>query len=368
VSTPIPINPRASREAGKSTVSDDDIEALLTIGLRNRWHAICPSYFVSHKPISLYRLGLKLVLWRDAAGTVHVQDDHCPHRGAPLSIGRNLGDRLVCIYHGVEIGADGKVLSVPGSPGCKLEGMMAVKTYPSSEVAGAVLAWVGDALHPEPAAYEPPPELVSDEYERFLCYTEWRVPYRALVDNNMDPMHGAFLHRQSHSMTMGSYQAKFQVTGTDHGFRFEKSDQRDVNFDWSEWNDHGAMYVRLDIPYPKTAGPGGSFGIISMSTPISERLSAHFFWRNRKVKGWQRDVWKFLYRNRLEARHWHVLEQDRLVAEGLEVDAAQREVLYDHDVGLIRTRRWMREEARAQLTALAEAGKPMPWERGGISS
>jgi hypothetical protein len=58
-----------------------------------------------------------------------------------------------------------------------------------------------------------------------------------------------------------------------------------------------------------------------------------------------------------------VLEQDRGLVEGLELDAGEHESLYDHDTGLVRTRRWMREEARSQLAALAEAGLPKCWEK-----
>jgi len=340
-----------------------ETETLLRIGLRNRWHPVCPSHFVAEKPVSLHRLGLKLVLWREPGGALHVQEDHCPHRGAPLSLARHLGDRLACIYHGVEIGGDGTVLSVPGSPGCKLEGQRAVKTYPVHEAAGAVFIYVGDALHPEPVKLELPPQLVSAEYERFLCYTEWRTPYRYMIDNNLDPMHGTFLHKQSHSMAQGEVRAQFRVRRTDAGFIFEKVTQRDVNFDWSEWCDTGVMYARLEIPYPRSVGPGGNFGIIFMTVPITDRLNANFFWRNRKVQGWQRAVWQFLYRNRLEARHWQVLEQDRTLAEALEPDANQREFLYDHDVGVARVRRWMNDEAQQQLAALQAAKLPKPWER-----
>ena len=97
----------------------------------------------------------------------------------------------------LRLGPDGTVLSVPGEPSCPIVGTKAVKTYPSREIAGAVFAYVGDALHPDPVAFEPPPELVSPDYERFLCYTEWNTPYRFLVDNNLDPMHGTFLHKQA---------------------------------------------------------------------------------------------------------------------------------------------------------------------------
>ena len=168
-------------------------------------------------------------------------------------------------------------------------------------------------------------------------------------------------------MAAGDIQAKFRVRKTDTGFIFEKITQRDVNFDWSEWCDTGALYARLEIPYPKSGGPGGNFGIIFMSVPIDPVTTACFFFRNRKVEGWQRNVWRFLYRNRLEARHWKVLEQDRVVAEGIEPDACEREFLYDHDVGVARVRRWMREEAIAQLSALKAAEKPMPWAKAAIS-
>ena len=348
--------------------SEDEIETLLRIGLRNRWHPLCPTGFVKERPVSLYRLGLKLVLWREPDGTLHVQDDHCPHRGAPLSMAQHLGDRLACLYHGVQIGGDGTVLAVPGSPGCKLEGMKAVKTYPAIECAGAIFIYVGDALHPEPIALAPPDELVGEHYERFLCYTEWRTPYRYLIDNNLDPMHGTFLHKQSHSMSAGDTQARFRVRKTPTGFVFEKSTQRDVNFDWSEWCATGCLYARLEIPYPRSVGPGGNFGIVFMATPITDRLSANFFWRCRKVQGWQRDLWRFLYRNRLEKRHWHVLEQDRLIAENIEPDANEREFLYEHDVGVARVRRWLREEAAAQLTELNAASLPKPWQKQKIAA
>jgi Vanillate O-demethylase oxygenase C-terminal domain len=71
----------------------------------------------------------------------------------------------------------------------------------------------------------------------------------------------------------------------------------------------------------------------------------------RKVQGWQRDTWHFLYRNRLEARHWTVLEQDRVMMEAMEPDANQRERLYAHDAGLVRLRRVMLAAAKQELVA-----------------
>jgi hypothetical protein len=163
-----------------------------------------------------------------------------------------------------------------------------------------------------------------------------------VLDNVMDPMHGTFLHKQSHSMAEGDNTASFGIRETDIGFVFEKEGQRDVNFDWTEWGDTDLHWMRLAIPYPKTGGPGGSFVIIGSYTPIVDNIAAVFHWRCRKLSGWQRDTWRFLYRNRLEARHWNVLEQDRVVLELMEPDANQREMLYQHDMGIVRLRRHLR--------------------------
>lgn len=328
---------------------------ILDTGLRNLWYGIVESARVADRPVAIRRWDRDLVLWRDSAGAVHLQDDRCPHRGAPLSIARHDGDRLTCAYHGVEIRGDGSVASVPGQPDCGMAADCRVNTYPTEEHRGLVFAWLGDGLGDGSGAAPPPlklPErLASDAFEAFLSYQEWRCPYRYMIDNNMDPMHGAFLHRVSHSMAEGASEAEFAMRPTDTGFVFEKKGQKNVNFDWSEWYDDGFQAVCLEIPYPKTGGPGGNFGIVFHITPIDRQTSACFFWRHRRVTGWQRDVWRFLYRNRLEGRHWHVLEQDRLVAERMAPDADSNEYLYAHDVAVARVRKLMADEAERQAAA-----------------
>jgi phenylpropionate dioxygenase-like ring-hydroxylating dioxygenase large terminal subunit len=346
------------RDSGTAP-TDQEVQVYLRTGLRNRWWPILPSRFLESggSPLGLTRLGEPLVLWRDSGGAVHVQTDRCPHRAVPLSRGINEGDRLRCRYHGVEVGPTGKVLKVPGQPGCPLEGKQAVKTYPSREIAGAIFVWFGDALHEEAPEFEPPEQLVASEYSHFLCYADWEMAWRYCYDNLMDPMHGTFLHANSHSMYQGDTSARFVTRETPNGFFFEKEGQRDVNFDWSELVDHGALYVRLEIPYPPSGGPGGNFGIVGFATPVDENRMAAFFWRIRKVSGWQRDVWRFLYRTNLEPRHWVVLEQDREILSGVRPGLERYEMLYQHDAGVIRMRRHLAQQARKQLADLQTASK-----------
>ncbi|MCC6006171.1 MAG: aromatic ring-hydroxylating dioxygenase subunit alpha [Rhodobacteraceae bacterium] len=338
-------------------VTDEAVEARLKIGLRNQWWPICPSGFVKEKPVSLFRCGHRMVLWRKPDGTVKALDDFCPHRGAPLSRGIVLGDRISCGYHGVQVDENGVAVSVPGSPGCKLEGMRATRTFPIIERFGAIFAYVSDDANPnpEPEPFRAPEQLEDAEFSSFLNYTEWQTDYRFVYDNVMDPMHGTFLHKQSHSMSFGETKAKFVVNDTENGFLFEKDGQRGVNFDFSEWGETGIHWLRLEIPYPKTGGPGGNFHIVGMYSPINDRMAAIFHWRCRKVSGWQRDAWRFLFKNRLEARHHHVLEQDRVMLEDFHTDPRGREVLYQHDLGLVRLRRRLANLAREQLENEAAA-------------
>ncbi len=332
---------------------DERAQAILATGLYDRWYGICPADRIADRPVALKRWGRDLVAWRDRGGALHLQDDRCPHRGARLSLARHDGDRLSCVYHGAQILGDGTVAAIPGEPGCALVGTRAVRGYPVREHRGAVYAWYGSDPEAPPADFTPPERLTDAAYRAILCYAEWRCPYRFLIDNNMDPMHGAYLHTTAHSMQQGSRQAAFRTRDTGTGFVFEKTGQKDLNFDWSEWYDRDFQAVCLEIPYPATGGPGGNFGIVFHVTPIDESTSACFFWRHRKVSGWQADVWRFLYRTRLEERHWHVLEQDRLVMETMAADADAREHLYSHDLGLTRVRGLMAREALQQARALA---------------
>ena len=339
---------------------------LLEQGLRNLWYPIAPSWQVGENPLGVTRLGERIVVWRDREGVVHALEDRCPHRGARLSLGWNLGDRLACWYHGVEIDAGGTVLDVPAVDSCPLTGKTAVRRYPCREVRGAIFAWFGDALHEEPADLVLPEQLADDRFATMLCVATWHCNYRYAIDNVMDPMHGTYLHAQSHSMAQGSRRARLRVVPTETGFLCEKEDQRNVNFDWVEFGATGGHWMRLEIPYGKEAGPGGPFGIVGFVTPVDRETCQVYFWRVRRVEGWERDLWRFLYRMRLESLHWDVLEQDRLVLEAMADDAREHEFLYQHDTGLARVRRFMAREAERQVAALAEAnGSAEPSGDGG---
>jgi len=335
----------------------DAAEARLNRGLLNYWYPVLPSWAVHGAPVGITRLSQNIVVWRDRDGGVHALEDRCPHRGARLALGWNLGDRIACWYHGVQVDGGGTVVDVPAVTDCPMKGQQKVRSYPATERQGAIFLYFGDEAHSEPCDLELPEQLSSEKYSSLLCTAHWRCNYRYAIDNVMDPMHGAYLHSVSHSMAEGDRQAEMKVRRTDHGFYFEKTNQRGVNFDWVEFGDTGCLWMRLAIPYQKKFGPGGPFGIVGFATPMDEDNTMVFFWRVRQVQGWQRSAWRFLYRNRLEGLHWDVLEQDRVVLENMAPGARDQENLYQHDVGLGRVRRLLEKKARDQVGALREAAE-----------
>lgn len=329
---------------------------LYTHGLRDRWYAVCPSHFVKPGEIKhVRRLGQDWILFRKTNGEVSMLEDRCPHRGAPLNQGTHLGNAVGCKYHGVQVDGDGVVVSVPGMPGCSIEGQRLVTAPVVKEHSGAIMAWFGLNPEEEPVELVMPDPLMDEEISSFLCYAEWDSNWRFGLENLLDPMHGTFLHHESHSMNEGDTQAKFQIRESDRGFFFEKTDQKGVNFDWVELCHTGVDWVDLSIPYPSSTGPGGPFGIVGMVVPIDDESSGVFFWRYRKVSGWLRDTWRFLYKTTLEPRHWHVLEQDRVMLEAMARDADAAENLYQHDLGVMRIRRLFRKEAKKQAKAITAA-------------
>jgi phenylpropionate dioxygenase-like ring-hydroxylating dioxygenase large terminal subunit len=329
------------------------IDDLVNRGLLDQWYAVAKSVQVrSGKAHAVKALGRNLVLWRDEAGTLNCLEDYCPHRGARLSRGEISGDNISCRYHGVTLNGAGTIVRVPAMPGCALEGRRAVESFPVAESNDAIFVYFASGAHPEPLPLILPEEFTDRQWTGILCVSPWACNYRYALDNLVDPMHGSYLHANSFTLAFGAKQDQMRIERTATGFTVARVEQHNKNFDWTEMVTEGAApYCRLDIPYPAAAGPGGPFRIIGFTTPVDEGNCIVFFWRMRKASGLPREVWRFLYRAKLEGRHWDVLEQDREMLVNMPPDARKREMLYQHDVGVARVRQALVNKAKAQLAA-----------------
>jgi phenylpropionate dioxygenase-like ring-hydroxylating dioxygenase large terminal subunit len=332
-------------------ISPDRIKERVSQGLPGQWYVVAKSVQVrGEKPMAVQALGKKLVLWRNAEGSVCCLEDYCPHRGAPLSRGEILEGHIACRYHGIKLDGTGKIIRVPAMPACPLEGRRAGIAYTVQEANDGVFVYFPSIEKPEPPPLDLPGEFGSPQWSSFLCSALWSCNYQYAADNTADPMHGCYLHADSFTLAYGAKQDLLKLEKAEGGFIVTRVGQVGENFDWVHVvTDTSAPYIRLDIPYPPAGGPGGPFRILGFMTPVDERRTRVFFWRNRKVSGIAGEAWRFLFRAFYEKQHWDVLEQDRAMLENIPFDARHRELLYQHDVGVVRLRRTLQERAKRQL-------------------
>jgi phenylpropionate dioxygenase-like ring-hydroxylating dioxygenase large terminal subunit len=333
-------------------VSADDI---VRTGVLNHWYLVCRSSDVGQKPTRLTRLNRPIALWRDKDGKVHAIEDFCPHRGARLSMGHVVDMGLACRYHGVTVDGEGVIRAVPPVRDCPLVGQKAIAGYPVREALGAIFLYVSDGTSDTVPEFELPPELTSDEWSCFLYAAEWNCNYRLPLDNRIDPIHASYLHTDTFTLAYGVKQSVIKLNRTNCGFTVERDNQRGVNIDRTEvvWKPGNNYWISTDIPYPKQAG-GNFFRILSHITPIDANRTYFWVFRCQKSSGWRRDLWRFLYRNRLEERHEQVLFQDRDIMEGVAEESAERENLMQCDIGVAHLRRMVRSEAEEQARRINE--------------
>jgi hypothetical protein len=166
-------------------------------------------------------------------------------------------------------------------------------------------------------------------------------------------MHASFLHTETFTLSQGVKQSTIKLEQTPNGFYIERDNQRSVNIDRTEvvYRPGNNYWIQTDIPYPKSAG-GNFFRILGHVTPIDAHRSYVFFFRGQKSSGWRRHLWRFLYKNRLEHRHEHVVTQDRKIMEGIPPDSVGRETFIQCDIGVARLRRMLQREADEQATRI----------------
>jgi phenylpropionate dioxygenase-like ring-hydroxylating dioxygenase large terminal subunit len=162
----------------------------------NHWYPVLEGAEVRRKPIGARRLGIDLVVWRDAERRVVVQEDRCPHLGASLRHGSLEHGCLVCPFHGLRFDSTGRCTHAP-SLGADAEVPLAlrVRTFATREQHGFVWLWWGDAA-PDPSPVPFFDELLSGWTWRTTC-VEWQANYSRAIENQLDVAHLAFVHRNT---------------------------------------------------------------------------------------------------------------------------------------------------------------------------
>ena len=109
--------------------------------LGNAWYVACKPDEIGEKLLARTICNEKLVFYRQADGRPAAVEDFCPHRGAALSKGQVCEGKLVCGYHGLVMGCDGKTVSMPGQ---RVQGFPKIRSFPVAQKYGFIWVWPGD--------------------------------------------------------------------------------------------------------------------------------------------------------------------------------------------------------------------------------
>lgn len=159
---------------------------------RQHWYVIAMSEEVTGEPLGRRVLDEPIVLYRLADGTPVALADECPHRRYPLSLGRLVGDTLVCNYHGFSFDCTGRCVAVPGQD--TIPSRADVRSYPLVERGPWLFVWMGDPQAPDHAALPDTPWLTSPDWTVLAGMQPLAARHALLVDNLLDLSHETYLH------------------------------------------------------------------------------------------------------------------------------------------------------------------------------
>jgi phenylpropionate dioxygenase-like ring-hydroxylating dioxygenase large terminal subunit len=191
--------------------------------VRNLWYVAAWSHDVaSDEPLGVTLVGEPVVLYRRGNGTVVSFEDRCPHRHAPLSLGRIEGDHLRCMYHGLRFGPDGACVEVPGTT--KIPPRLSARSFPVVERSSWIWVWPGDPAKADPALVPEAFGLDNPEWVMRSGAIDYEADYQLLNDNLCDLSHLDFVHETTLGGSTGAKWSREapKITTLSDGILFER--------------------------------------------------------------------------------------------------------------------------------------------------
>lgn len=112
------------------------------------WHPIGPLHEIPvEQPVPRTVSDIPVVIVRSATGVMALRD-RCPHRFAPLSLGKVVDGTVQCAYHGLRFGLHGNCVFNPHGNGA-IPSQLKVTAYPVEQREGRIFVGIeqegGDA-------------------------------------------------------------------------------------------------------------------------------------------------------------------------------------------------------------------------------
>ncbi|MCG2842623.1 aromatic ring-hydroxylating dioxygenase subunit alpha [Sandaracinobacter sp. RS1-74] len=262
--------------------------------VRNCWYAAAWGSELRGEPFHARIIGEHILLFRGEAGQPIALSDTCPHRFAPLHMGKIVGDTIECPYHGLRFNAEGRCAHNPFDPGKRL-GAARVRSYPVVERDRFIWIWMGEPERADESLIPDFPWLNQIDIYTMSGEKIMHQPlnYKLILDNLMDLTHGQFLHPTTlgnESIATGTlrtwqegnrlYSNRWNPDGAAPTLFVlpavvQAGDRVDY---WNEmrWDAPGAYYLEVGVTLTgRPRAEGGFLGSVHMLTPVDEANSVY---------------------------------------------------------------------------------------------
>lgn len=263
--------------------------------LKNAWYVAALADDVALTPIKQVIAGNPVVLYRADSGKAIALDDRCPHRFAPLHMGRVQGDSIECPYHGLQFNGQGVCSLNPHGDG-RIPAAAKVRSYPLVEKDGLLWIWLGEpALADEAGVIDLAQFFDTEKHTLVAGYFKLNAHFEVVLDNLMDLSHAPFLHRATlaNREDVDKLRFEMQVDGdvvvANYSFNGVRPSPQFQPF-WASsssladgranmrWTPPSSL--QLDVGYTECGGlvdEGVYLHMAHLLTPASES-ETHYFW------------------------------------------------------------------------------------------
>jgi len=298
--------------------------------VRNLWYVAAWISELEGGMLGRKLLGEHVLIYRRENGELAAIGGLCPHRFAPLELGKVVGDAVECPYHGLQFDHTGACSLNPHADGA-IPKAAKVKAYPTVERHACLWIWMGEPALADPEKIPDFSHLTDPKRRTITGKSVVAAHYEMVVDNLLDLSHSMFLHANFHfnKDRLSTPQEVSQEGDTIHSRRLmvntkgPKSRMRayadkDMPVDYwvnLRWNAPGVCVLDTGVaptgtPKEEGAGQNGTH----ILTPETE-TSTHYFYgssRNYLQDDPEEDE---------AIRHWQAVgfgEQDKPMIEAIQ--------------------------------------------------
>lgn len=342
--------------------------------LKNVWYVAAWADEVTDAMLPRRIIGKPVVIYRRRDGKAVALEDRCPHRFAPLHMGKLVGDEIECAYHGLRFDCSGACTVNPHGNG-QIPAKAFVRSYPLQECYNLLWIWMGDPDKAD-AALIPEFEFLGDpQFQNVKGYTLAEGHYELMTDNIMDLGHIEFLHPG----LLGSdavRRAKSEILQTGNTVHSNRLTSNEVLPPvLQKWYEAGAQKVQrwLNVRWDAPAVMKLTVGVLPegqpreqanesqgchLMTPATE-LTTHYFWAQGRNWG-QRDP--EMDKLRLDSLRKAFDTQDKPMIEAVQINMGTTDLdslgplMLATDGGPVRARRVLKQLVAAEA---ASAQQPL---------